>query len=269
MLPCVYCYRPTIAVHQDQPLLCVHWLLEGEERWGCSKEEPPTQTWGEGVPYSHRAAEGAHHCQYSTFCRENWSRASSKARHAGLVFFWKYWGLSSLLFSQLLSLSLMARKFLSVACFPPALVLLIFKNKNKIKQATGGVYNDADTVCFTQWTTETELSTRLSKLFISLDCNVLFLHAWNLYVIWCIFQVTSAKMILHSLLSFNFQTEPWWKYTLFMGGEDTRSSDRKGTVIRPRYFRKYTGFSVYFLFHCKLRFHYKLKLYAQFCIGSK
>lgn len=56
-------------------------------------------------------------------------------------------------------------------------------------------------------------------------------------------------------MSFYFQTEPWWKYTVFMGGEDTRSSDRKGTVFRSRYFRKYLGFSFSFLLHCEVRFH--------------
>lgn len=65
-------------------------------------------------------------------------------------------------------------------------------------------------------------------------------------------------------VSFIFQTEPRWKYSLFMGGEDTRSSGRKGTVIRSRYFRKYTCFSVYF-FISKVRFHWKLKIYAPFC----
>lgn len=155
---------------------------------------------------SHRAAEGAHHWQYSTSCRENWSRASSKARHPGLVFFWKYWGLSNILFSQFVSLvarkfPLVARKLLLVACFPQALLLLI---KNQTKPSKQKSHKES-IMCFTQRATDTELFTRLSKLLISLDHSVPFLYVWNLYLIYCTFQVKSAKMILHSLWVLTFR----------------------------------------------------------------
>lgn len=129
------CHWPPITAHRDQPLLCVCADCL-RRKWCCSKKEPLSQTWRGRFLCSHRAAEGAHHWQYSTSCRENWSRASSKARHPGLVFFWKYWGLSNILFSQFVSLvarkfPLVARKLPLVACFPQALLLLI---KNQTKQ---------------------------------------------------------------------------------------------------------------------------------------
>lgn len=119
------------------------------------------------TPLQPRTAEGAHHWQCSAVCREN--RAHSKTRHPSVVFFWKHCGLSTLLTT--VSFFEVTRYFkvsFSYLFFSSTGVFNIIKKIKYIyikKQASKRVYNDADILCFTQWTTETELST---KLFISL-----------------------------------------------------------------------------------------------------